>query len=131
MRTTALLRPFWRSAASKARRVFLDDIHGVSKVPLGVVATHAGIGCLLPDDKGNLPVSPSGELSVVRAIRDLVEATRVPLDRVQVPCFPGTCADQQDAVVHGLTSLGLQVEPVLMVGSGDPMAASDLSLIHI
>jgi len=96
------------------------------KIELGVVPTHLRfVGGLVPDDKGNLPRNPDGEIAVVAGVRDLVEKSPVRFSSAQVSLFPGTLTEDLDLMVPGLKELGLDVDFVLMVGGVNPMDPAD------
>jgi hypothetical protein len=97
-----------------------------SKVQLGIVPTHLRfVGCLLPDENGRYPRNDDGDIIVVAGVKELCEISPVKFTHVQVSFFPGTAREEIDAVVHGLKSLQLEVDFVLMVGGVNPMNPAD------
>lgn len=97
-----------------------------SPVELGIVPTHLKfVGCLVPDDEGRFPRNADGEILVVAGVRELVEASPVAFNSVQVSLFPGTLPEELDVLVAGLKELGLEVDFVLMVGGVNPLNPED------
>lgn len=95
-------------------------------VELGVVPTHLKfVGGLVPDEAGRLPRSEGGTICAVENLQSLMAASPVPLDCVQVPCFPGLHAGDVEEMVAGFRKLNLEVHFILMVGGVDPMDPAD------
>ncbi|MFC7338484.1 hypothetical protein ACFQY0_14915 [Haloferula chungangensis] len=102
------------------------DITLIAPVELGFVPTHAKfVGGLVPDADGRLPRSESGGFVVVEAVREVLERSRVKVDMVQVPIFPGTHPEEYPAQILALRELGLKVHLVIMLGGVDPMDPAD------
>jgi hypothetical protein len=105
----------------------MDDlIHSRSAVKLGVVPTHLKfVGGLVPDEKGRLPRNAAGSLVVTQNMAALKQLSRVAIDCVQIPAFPGVIEDDVRELVDGLRALEMEVHFILMVGGADPMNAAD------
>jgi len=97
-----------------------------SNIQLGIVPTHLRfVGCLLPNENGKYPRNEEGVILVVAGVKELCEISPVKFTRVQVSFFPGTAREEIDELVHGLTTLGLEVDFILMVGGVNPMNPAD------
>lgn len=104
----------------------MSQIESKTKVSLGVVPTHLKfVGGLVPDDNGKIPRGGNDGLLVVSNLAKLIEQSRVAIDCVQVPYFPGL--DEQDIaeMVAGFRKLKLDVHFILMVGGANPMDPAD------
>lgn len=101
-------------------------IQSKTKIQIGVVPTHLKfVGGLVPDENGRLPRDPSGALLVVANLKSLCEQSKVRIDCVQIPSFPGLNDDDVSELVGQLKELGLAVHYILMVGGADPMNPAD------
>lgn len=95
-------------------------------VALGVVPTHMRfVGGLVPDESGRLPRNADGEMVIVAGLKELVEVSPVSFSCAQISLFPGTLANELDALVAGIKGLGIDVDFVLMVGGVNPMDPKD------
>ncbi len=95
-------------------------------IGLGVVPTHLRfIGCLVPDEAGRYPRDESGEIRIVAGMRELVEASRVPFNCVQISVFPGCDDGDVDEMIEKLRALGLDVDLIMMLGGVDPKDPAD------
>jgi len=102
------------------------DIPSNSGIELGVVPTHLKfVGGLVPDDDGKIPRGEDGKLLVVANMEKLCAASKVKIDSVQVPFFPGLDPDDTKEMVDGLRGAGLVVHFIMMVGGADPMNPAD------
>jgi hypothetical protein len=102
------------------------DIPLKANVDFGVVPTHLKfVGGLVPDENGRIPRDADGQLTVVNAMRSIVDQTRVPINCAQVPYFPGLDDGDVAELVSGLRDCGLDVHFILMVGGVDPMVPAD------
>jgi hypothetical protein len=96
------------------------------QVKLGLVPTHLKfVGGLVPDGQGRLPRNGSNKLLVVENIALLLQLSRVPINCVQIPSFPGVNVDDVSELVAELRSLGVDVNYILMVGGADPLKVED------
>jgi hypothetical protein len=104
----------------------MNEIAKRYQVKLGLVPTHLKfVGGLVPDEQGRLPRTSAGKLIVVDNVASLMQQSRVPIDCVQVPSFPGVNADDVAELVAGLRELGADVNYILMVGGADPIKPAD------
>ena len=95
-------------------------------VELGFVPTHAKfVGGCVPGEDGRFPRDSDGEMVLTKAVRELVERSRVKPTSVQVSIFPGTDQEDLDLMISDLKGLGLIVHLILMVGGVDPMDPAD------
>jgi hypothetical protein len=95
-------------------------------IGLGVVPTHLRfVGCLVPDDSGRYPRNEDGEIKIVAGMRELVEASRVPFNCVQISVFPGCDDGDVDEMIEKLRALGLDVDLIMMLGGVDPKNPDD------
>lgn len=103
-----------------------NSIDSKSKVQLGVVPTHLKfVGGLVPDEQGRIPRDENGNLLVVANMNKLTTQSKVKIDCVQIPSFPGLNEDDVAEMVGGLKDLGLAVHYIMMVGGADPMNPAD------
>ncbi len=101
-------------------------IQSKSKVQLGVVPTHLKfVGGLVPDEQGRIPRGEDGTLLVVANLQKLCQQSKVRIDCVQIPSFPGLNEADVAEMVGGLQELGLAVHYILMIGGADPMNPAD------
>jgi len=97
-----------------------------SNVVLGVVPTHIKFaGGLVPDAAGNFPRSDMGELLVVAAMRELIEASAAEIAAVQIPFFAAASVDDVAEMVAAYRAMGLEVHFIIMVGGANPMEPAD------
>lgn len=92
----------------------------------GIVPAHLRfVGCLVPEEGGKLPRDADGALRVVAGVEDFCRLSRVAINCVQIPLFPGTDPADLTEAVSGLRALGLEVCFVIMVGGVNPMDPAD------
>lgn len=104
----------------------MNPIKLISDVRLGVVPTHLKfVGGLVPDEQGRLPRDEHGNLIVVANLQELTKRSRVKIDCVQIPYFPGLDDSDVAEMVGGMRMLDLEVQFILMVGGADPMEPAD------
>jgi hypothetical protein len=97
-----------------------------SRVQLGVVPTHLKfVGGLVPDENGRIPRNENEDLLIVANMKKLCEQSKVRVDCVQIPFFPGLNEGDVESLVGGLQGLDLDVHYILMVGGADPMNPAD------
>ena len=102
------------------------DITLKTRIRLGVVPTHLRfVGCLVPDEAGRYPRDESGEIRIVAGMRELCDASRVPLNCVQISVFPGCDDGDLDEMITKLRALGLDVDLIMMLGGVNPMNPDD------
>lgn len=93
-----------------------------SRVELGVVPTHLKfVGGLIPGDDGRWQRNSDGSLVLLAGLERLLRDSRVPFQAAQIPYFTGTNRQDIDELIHGIRSLGLTPQLILMVSGGDPM----------
>lgn len=95
-------------------------------IHLGVVPTHLRfVGCLVPDAEGRFPRDPDGGLRLVSGMREVIAASPVKPDCVQIPIFPGGSETDLAEALEGLRALGLEIYFIMMVGGANPMNPAD------
>lgn len=95
-------------------------------IEFGVVPTHIKfVGGLVPENEGKFPRDADGTLAVVAEVKRILEQSPVAVTSVQLPFFFGADAADVEELLNSLTSLGLNVHPILMVGGANPMNPAD------
>ena len=85
------------------------SIESKSQVQLGVVPTHLKfVGGLVPDENGRLPRNENGTLVVVANLKLLCDKSKVQINCVQIPFFPGLNENDVAELVSKLKELGLR-----------------------
>jgi len=108
------------------RTQIVNAFNSKSNVKLGVVPTHLKfVGGLVPDENGKIPRNEKGNLVVVANMKKLTTESRVEINCVQVPYFPGLDEDDVAEMVSEFRTMELDVHFILMVSGGDPMDPAD------
>ncbi len=100
------------------------DLQRHTGVKSGVVPVHEGFGNFFPTE-GKLPREGDKKLVVLRVMEDLVKISKIKMNVVQVPVFPGTDQNDIDELIGGLKEMGFEPQLILMVTEGDPMNEED------
>ncbi len=108
----------------------MNRIESRSSVKLGIVPTHVKfVGGVVPGEDGSLPRNADGKLVILASTEQVCELASCQLDAIQLSVFPGAKESDMDELVGGLRNLGLEVQMILMVTSGDPMNPADEDIV--
>lgn len=98
----------------------------MSTLQFGIVPTHLGfLDALVPDENGCLPRNSAGEMVVVAGTKQVLDASPVALNAIQISAFGTTQPDETDELLSTMRGLGLEPQLVMMVGEVNPMDPED------
>lgn len=95
-------------------------------IRFGVCPAHFQFATTLaPDDDGNLPRNPDGELRILASLKTFQANTPIPLSVLPIFIFSGTRENDIRELLIGIKALGLTPEVILMINGANPMVPAD------